>query len=387
MTQQDPKITEARVLGRIADIDATAWNACAEGDPFVSHEFLLALEETGCAVAEKGWEPRHLVIEDERGLLAAAPVYRKTHSYGEYVFDWAWADAYRRVGLDYYPKLQCCVPFTPATGPRLLVREGTPKPEHQAMLAAGLVELARHERASSVHITFPTACESLLGEDLGLIRRAGIQYHWHNRGYRTFDEFLVTLLARKRRQLVRERREASASVTIETLRGADIRSEHWDAFHRFYVDTISRKWGQAYLTREFFEVLGTTMADRVVLFVARDGERIVAAALNLVGKDVLFGRYWGASVEVPFLHFELCYYRAIEFAIERGLTRVEAGAQGEHKIARGYEPVETQSLHWVREPRLAAAIQEFVAQERLAVKAEIAALAAQSPYAAGRCRG
>ena len=381
MRTSNPTAIETRVVGRIADVDPAAWNACVEGDPFVSHEFLHALEETGCAVPEAGWAPRHVLIADSEGLVAAAPVYLKTNSYGEYVFDWAWADAYRRVGLAYYPKLQCCVPFTPATGPRLLVRAGASKPTHQAMLVAALAELARHERASSAHITFPTNSESALGEELGLIRRAGIQYHWRNRGYGTFDEFLAALLRRKRRQIVRERREACANVTVETRRGHEIRGEHWDAFHGFYVDTISRKSGQAYLTRAFFEVIGKTMADRVVMFVARDGERIVAAALNLIGDGVLFGRYWGSAVEVPFLHFELCYYRAIELAIELGLSRVEAGAQGEHKIARGYEPIETQSLHWVREPRLGKAIGDFVAQERLAISAHIAALAAESPYA------
>jgi len=384
MSTKSPTVTHARVLSRIAEIDAVAWDACSGGDPFVSHAFLSALEETGCAVAEKGWSPRHLVIEDARGVVAVAPAYLKDHSYGEYVFDWAWADVYRRVGLDYYPKLQCCVPFTPATGPRLCVRSGEDPIALRPMLAAALVELARREGASSLHVTFPTEAETELGESLGLLRRAGIQYHWRNRGYASFDDFLGALLRRKRRQIARERRDACATLRIETLSGSAVRAEHWDAFHRFYADTIARKWGQAYLTRAFFEVLGQTMGERVVLFVAYDGDRIVAAALNLIGNDVLFGRYWGSSVEVPFLHFELCYYRAIEFAIARGLAKVEAGAQGEHKIARGYEPVETHSLHWIKDERLGAAIADFVGREREAVREELRALGAHSPFADAR---
>lgn len=369
-----------RVLARIGDVDAAAWNRCTRGDPFVSHEFLLALEESGSASPETGWTPRHVVVEDETGVIAAAPAYLKAHSYGEYVFDFAWAEAFHRVGLEYYPKLQSCVPFTPATGPRLLVREGLERAPHEELLVAALAEVARREGASSLHITFPTEAECDRGHELGLLRRAGLQYHWHNRGYGTFDDFLGELLGRKRRILSRERRDANAAVRIETLRGDELGREEWNAFYGFYRDTIARKWGQAYLTRAFFEVLGTTMAERVAMVVARQDDRIVAAALNLIGPDALFGRYWGASVDVPFLHFELCYYRAIELAIALGLPRVEAGAQGEHKLARGYVPVETHSLHQVAEPRLRAAIGSFLEEERRSVRQVIAELEGLTPY-------
>ncbi|MBM4375615.1 MAG: N-acetyltransferase [Deltaproteobacteria bacterium] len=373
-------MTTVRVLGAMREVDASEWNRCTRGDPFVSHEFLSALEDSGSAVPEHGWHARHLVVEDEVGVVAAAPAYLKTHSYGEYVFDWAWADAYRRLGLSYYPKLQCCVPFTPATGPRLLVREGLARAHHEEVLVAALVEVARREGASSVHVTFPTSSERERGAELGLLTRSGLQYHWHNRGFASFDDFLGTLLGRKRRVLARERRDANAAVAIETLRGADIGTDEWNAFYGFYRDTIARKWGQAYLTRAFFETLGATMSDRVAMVVARRDGEVVAAALNLIGPDALFGRYWGTSVEVPFLHFELCYYRAIELAIELGLVRVEAGAQGEHKLARGYVPVETHSLHHILDPRLASAIGSFVEEERLAILRDMSALDELTPY-------
>ncbi|MBM4357234.1 MAG: N-acetyltransferase [Deltaproteobacteria bacterium] len=380
MTEAGRIPPRARVVGAIGEVDASGWNACAAGDPFVSHEFLRALEESGSAVPEHGWIPRHVVLEDERGIVAAAPAYLKTHSYGEYVFDFAWAEAHARCGRSYYPKLQCCVPFTPATGPRLLVRPDAEAGTLRRRLVSALLEVATHENASSLHITFPRPEEAALGASLGLLPRSGIQYHWHNRGYRTFDDFLDTLLGRKRRVLLRERRDANASLAIDTLRGDAIGSAEWNVFYGFYRDTVARKWGQAYLTREFFDALGATLGDRVALVVARQDGRTVAAALNLLGPDVLFGRYWGATVDVPFLHFELCYYRAIELAIELGLSRVEAGAQGEHKIARGYLPVETHSLHAVVEPRLAVAIEEFVGRERDAVHEAIEELRRASPY-------
>jgi predicted N-acyltransferase len=374
----------ATVVARIADIDADAWNACTVGDPFTSHAFLHALEETGCAVKKSGWLPQHVVVEDEHGIVAAAPAYLKTHSYGEYVFDWGWADAYRRIGKRYYPKLQCSVPFTPVTGSRLLVRPGADLARSRATVLSALIELARHHQASSLHVTFPTRDEWDLGGDLGLLQRTGIQFHWHNRGYASFDDFLGELLGRKKRQIQRERREACDGVAIETLRGDDIREAHWDAFYDFYRDTIERKWGQAYLARSFFEAIGETMGDRVALMIAKQRDRIIAGALNLLGPDALFGRYWGAAGDHPFLHFELCYYRAIDLAIELGLSRVEAGAQGEHKLARGYVPVETHSLHWIADRELGTAIGDFVHRERAAVRAEIAELTAQSPYPSDR---
>ncbi len=374
----------AKVVARIADIDAAQWDACTDGDPFTSHAFLTALEETECATVKHGWLPQHLAFEDAHGLVAAAPVFLKMHSYGEYVFDWGWAEAYGRVGKEYYPKLQCCVPFTPATGPRLLVRKGAAAAEWQPLLLRALIELARHHEASSLHLTFPRPEEWARGGELGLMQRAGIQFHWPNRGYATFDDFLGNLLGRKKRVLLRERRDAAAGTTIETLRGDDIRPHHWDAFYSFYRDTTGRKWGRAYLTREFFERLGQTMNDRVALMIASSDGEPIAGALNFIGPDALYGRYWGARGEYPFLHFELCYYRAIELAIELRLARVEAGAQGEHKLARGYLPVETHSLHWIADPKLGRAIADFVEREKVAVRAEIAALLAQSPYRADR---
>ncbi len=375
-----------KVVARVAELDAAAWDACAGGDPFTSHAFLCALEETGCATAEEGWLPQHLVLEDERGIVAAAPAYLKGHSFGEYVFDWGWADAARRAGVPYYPKVQCCVPFTPVTGARFLVRPDADAARHRAVLCAALVELAKQHGASSTHVTFPTADEWQLGVERGLLGRTGVQYHWQNRGYESFDDFLGALLGRKKRQIARERRDAAAGVEIRTLRGAAIEPRHWRAFFQFYRNTIDRKRGQAYLTRAFFERIAAAPGERVVLMVAEQGGEIVAAALNVLGADALYGRYWGARRELPFLHFELCYYRAIDLAIELGLARVEAGAQGEHKIARGYLPVATYSLHWLADPRLAGAVAGFVARERDAVRAEIAELAAQSPYRAERAR-
>jgi uncharacterized protein len=362
-----------KVVPEIADIPAAEWDACAGDDnPFLSHAFLEALEASGSATAETGWLPQHLALQDEDGrLVAAVPLYLKTHSYGEYVFDWGWASAYEQAGGRYYPKLQCAVPFTPVTGPRLLLRPDA-GPAAADTLIAAMIELARRHKVSSLHITFPTEPEwERLGK-AGFLQRVGQQFHWQNNGYGCFDDFLEALNARKRKQIRRERRDALADgIEIETLTGSAVRREHWDAFYRFYRSTSDRKWGEAYLTRAFFDLLGRRMAERVALVMAKKNGRYVAGALNLIGRDTLYGRNWGCLGDFPFLHFEACYYRAIDFAIERGLARVEAGAQGQHKIQRGYLPVATYSAHWIRDPGFARAVDDFLARERRALANEM----------------
>jgi len=362
-----------RIVDGLAEVPAAAWDACAGSDnPFLCHAFLEALEASGSATAKTGWLPQHVLIEDAEGrLLAAAPLYLKSHSQGEYVFDHGWAQAYERAGGSYYPKLQAAVPFTPVTGPRLLVRPGAP-PDTAETLIAALIEVARAHKVSSLHVTFPTRKECERLGAAGFLQRSGQQYHWENRGYAGFEDFLGALNARKRKQIRRERRDALASgLEIETLTGGDLEPRHWDAFYRFYRATTDHRWGGAYLTRSFFDLLHQRLADRVVLVMAREGARYVAGALNLLGSDTLYGRNWGTIGDYPFLHFEVCYYRALDFAIERGLARVEAGAQGEHKIQRGYLPTPTYSAHWVRDRGFARAIENFLAREREAVAAEI----------------
>jgi predicted N-acyltransferase len=376
-----------RIVDGLAEVPAAAWDACAGSDnPFLSHAFLEALEASGSATAKTGWLPQHVLIEDAEGrLLAAAPLYLKSHSQGEYVFDHGWAQAYERAGGSYYPKLQAAVPFTPVTGPRLLVRPDAP-PDTAETLIAALIEVARAHKVSSLHVTFPTRKECERLGAAGFLQRSGQQYHWENRGYAGFEDFLGALNARKRKQIRRERRDALASgLEIETLTGGDLEPRHWDAFYRFYRATTDHRWGGAYLTRGFFELLHQRLADRVVLVMAREGARYVAGALNLLGRDTLYGRNWGTIGDYPFLHFEVCYYRALDFAIERRLARVEAGAQGEHKIQRGYLPTPTYSAHWVRDRGFARAIENFLAREREAVAAEIEELTQElSPF---RCEG
>ena len=367
---------------RIAEIPAAEWDSCAGGDnPFVSHAFLSTLEDSGSAVPDRGWLPQHAVLRDEAGtVLACAPCYAKSHSQGEYVFDHSWADALERAGGHYYPKLQVCVPFSPVPGPRLLVRPFANVPP--GALAQALVQGCQAVGASSAHVTFCTAEEwTALGE-ASWLQRLGTQFHWTNRGYGSFDDFLGALASRKRKVLKRERREVQASgLTLRCLRGAEITGRHWDAFHRFYRSTTDRKWGRsAYLTRRFWPMLGERLGDAVVLMIAeRDGEP-VAGALNLLGRDAIYGRNWGATVEVPFLHFELCYYMAMDFAIAHGISRVEAGAQGEHKIQRGYLPVPTYSAHWIAHRGLSDAVREFLGRERPAMLREIEMLATLSPF-------
>jgi len=369
-----------RIIDGLGEIPAAEWDACAGADnPFVGHAFLQALEESGSATAETGWLPQHILLEDaDRRLIGAVPLYVKSHSYGEYVFDHGWADAYQRAGGTYYPKLLAAVPFTPVTGPRLLVRPGAGR-DAAKLLVAALLEVAKRAKVSSLHVNFPTAAEADLLAEAGFMLRLGRQFHWENAGYASFDDFLAALSARRRKQIKRERRAAlegggSGGIEIETLTGGDIATRHWDAFFAFYTATSDKKWGAAYLTREFFDLLGQRMADKVVLVMAKQGGRYIAGALNLLGTDTLYGRNWGCLGDFPFLHFEACYYRAIDFAIARGLKRVEAGAQGEHKIQRGYLPVPTYSAHWIRDPGFARAVEDFVRRERRAVASEIDAI-------------
>jgi predicted N-acyltransferase len=381
--------TVVEAVSRIAEIGREAWDACAgnpafHDNPFISFDFLDALEESGCAVERAGWAPRHLLVRDKAGEpQGVLPLYRKSHSRGEYVFDWAWADAYERAGGSYYPKLLCAVPFTPATGPRLLLRQGAPAKVARTLLA-GALKLCDQADASGVHINFPTEAEwRFLGEQ-GLLLRQDQQYHWLNPGYRDFEDYLQALSSGRRKTIRRERRDAQAAVEIVALTGADLTEEHWDAFYRFYMDTGSRKWGSPYLNRTFFSLLGERMADKVLLVLARRHGEWIAGALNLIGGDCLYGRYWGAIADVPFLHFELCYYQAIEHAIRLGLPRVEAGAQGQHKIARGYLPTGVYSAHYISDPALRGPVARYLDQERAAVRNEMDWLTEEySPFKEG----
>ena len=370
--------------GSIHEIAAGDWDACAGADnPFVSHDFLSAVEDSGSAGPRTGWLPRHAALRDPGGrLIGCAPMYAKGHSYGEYVFDHGWARAFEQAGGNYYPKLQVASPFSPVTGPRLLVR---PDNEFgQATLAAALAQACRELKLSSVHVTFCTQGEYDTLGDAGWLQRLGVQYHWHNEGYSCFDDFLGALNSRKRKSIRRERRDANAAgLVFHTLRGSQIERAHWKAFYRFYESTVDRKWGSAYLTNKFFPLLSERLGDRVVLMLAEHDGKLVAGALNLAGTDTLYGRNWGCLGDFPFLHFELCYYRAIDYAIEHGLKTVEAGAQGEHKIQRGYLPSPTYSAHWINHPGLRRAIGEHLERERPAMEMEMAALMELSPFRQG----
>lgn len=388
MSEDSPSV--AKVLPRIAGIEAAAWDACANPDParhdpFVSHAFLHALEAAGTTGRAAGWIPQHLVVEDGNGAVTACmALYIKTHSQGEFVFDHNWAEAFERAGGRYYPKLQCSVPFTPVPGRRLLVRPGPHSDAIETVLGEAAIEVARRLGCSSLHVTFMTEgeCERL-GTN-GFLRRHGLQYHWKNAGYGCFDDFLATLSSRKRKTLRRERENAlEGGIEIEHVTGAAITEAHWDTFFGFYMDTGNRKWGQPYLNRVFFSLLGEAMAGRCLLVFAKREGRAMAGALNIIGGDCLYGRYWGALEHVPFLHFEVCYYQAIDFAIAHGLARVEAGAQGEHKLVRGYEPVTTYSAHWIAEPSLAKAVARFLDAERGEVAAATPLIARHGPFRKG----
>jgi uncharacterized protein len=371
-----------RVHTAMREIDAAAWDACAgDRNPTVSHVFLNALEESGSATARAGWGPQHLTLAGPDGrIVGAVPMYLKGHSYGEYVFDWGWADAYERAGGRYYPKLLCAVPFTPVPGPRLFLAPDAPA-EARSHLVGGMVELARRRKLSSVHVNFPEEPDFRALEEAGFLPRIGQQFHWTNPGYRDFDDYLAALNSRKRKAVKKERREAlQGGVEIDMLTGNDLSERAWDAFYRLYIGTSDRKWGSAYLTRRFFSMIGERMPDRVVLFMARRGGDYIAGAFNLLGSDTIYGRNWGAHREYRFLHFECCYYRAIAFAIERGLKRVEAGAQGPHKLQRGYLPVPTYSAHWIPDPDFRRAVAQFLAREREMIEQKIADLAEYSPF-------
>jgi predicted N-acyltransferase len=372
-----------RLADGVGSLAAEAWDACAGGEnPFLSHAFLTALEDSGSVGGDSGWSARPLLVEDANGrLLAAAPLYVKSHSYGEYVFDQGWAQAYERAGGRYYPKLLVAVPFTPVPGPRLLLRPGPEAARAATLLLEGLVAAAKQLGVSSLHANFVGAEDAAALGGAGFLLRRGHQYHWRNEAYADFEGFLGALNARKRKAIRKERREvAESGIRLLRLTGQAIEPRHWAAFFRCYIATSEHKWGHPYLTRRFFELLGERMADRVMLVMAEDRGRPVAGALNLIGRDRLYGRNWGCAGDYRFLHFEACYYQAIDFAIERGLAVVEAGAQGEHKIQRGYLPVETTSAHWIADPRFRDAVADFLRRETAAIRAEIAGLGEYSPF-------
>jgi uncharacterized protein len=371
-----------KVHGAIAEIPAAAWDACAgEGNPSVSHAFLNALEESGSTTSRTGWMPQHLSIAGPDGAIAGiVPLYAKTHSYGEYIFDYGWADAYERAGGRYYPKLLSAAPFTPIPGPRLMLHTSAP-PEIRAHLIAGMIELAKQRRISSVHVNFPERADMDALTEAGFLQRLGQQFHWANDGYRDFEDFLAALNSRKRKAVKKERREALAPrLEIEVLTGSDLKPRHWDAFYEFYLATSDRKWGSAYLNRRFFALIGERMPEKIVLVMARSGANYVAGAFNLLGKDTIYGRNWGSYGDYKFLHFECCYYQAIEFAITHGLKRVEAGAQGPHKIQRGYLPAPTYSAHWIPDPAFRRAVAQFLTRERDMVAHKMDGLADFSPF-------
>jgi len=352
----------AKVAGGVSGLPAAEWDALTDGgNPFVSHAFLSALEDSRSVGGRSGWTPAPIVIEDDAGtLIGALPAYLKQHSQGEYVFDHAWADAWQRAGGEYYPKLQIAAPFTPATGPRILTRD----PALMGQLLQAAEALCVQSGLSSAHATFVEPAQVPAFEAAGWLLREDTQFHWTNRGYASFEDFLAELASRKRKDLRKERAKAQEGLTIRALTGADLKEAHWDAFWRFYQDTGQRKWGQPYLTRSAFSLMGERMADRILLVLAFDEDEPVAGALNFIGNEALYGRYWGALLDKPFLHFELCYYQAIDAAIALGLSRVEAGAQGGHKLARGYEPVSTISAHHIVHPGFREAIADFLTRER-----------------------
>jgi hypothetical protein len=379
-----PDIHSFNGLDTLASSNATT-DSCAGStsryNPFVSHEFFSALEASGSACARTGWGPRHLLARLDGAIAGIVPCYLKSHSQGEYVFDRGWADAYERAGGRYYPKLQASVPFTPAAGPRLLIRESVDADRIGDALARGLVALCGATNASSAHVTFAREAEWKFLAGHGFLQRNDQQFHWHNQGYRGFEDFLATLNSRHRKAIRRERRDALGSgITIHALTGSGITEEAWDAFFDFYMDTGSRKWGRPYLTRSFFSLIGQSMADDVLLVMAKREGRWIAGAINFIGSDTLFGRNWGAIEHHPFLHFEVCYYQAIDFAIERGLKTVEAGAQGEHKIARGYLPQTTYSAHYIADPDLRRAISDYLRHERAYVAEAARELTDAAPF-------
>jgi uncharacterized protein len=381
----EPEIT-LEAVSSIAQIPAADWDACANCEngtfnPFVSHAFFLALEASGSASAKTGWGPRHLVARADGIIVGIVPCYLKAHSQGEYVFDHGWADAYQRAGGTYYPKLQASVPFTPAAGPRLLIGNCENRDAIRAVLANGLIALCDATEASSVHVTFAREQEWDCLAQHGFLRRNDQQFHWRNEGYASFDDFLATLASRHRKAIKRERRDAIASgITIHALTGNAITQEAWDAYFEFYMETGSRKWGRPYLNRKFYSLIAETMCDQVLLVMAKRDGRWIAGAINFIGSDTLFGRNWGAIEHHPFLHFEVCYYQAIDYAITHGLKRVEAGAQGEHKIARGYLPQTTYSAHYIPDPAFRRAVRDYLKHERAHVADAVRELTDAGPF-------
>ena len=397
---------QIRIAQSLAEVPAAAWNSCANqsaqssfkvkhevgssepsargkvNNPFILHEFLSALEKSGSVGGRTGWQPRHLLAEDAKGnLFGAAPCYVKTHSRGEYVFDHGWAEAFERAGGNYYPKLQIAVPFTPVTGPRLLAACGPLGDAVRGALADALIEITTASELSSAHVTFLTEPEWRALGRRGFLQRTDQQFHWENADYANFEDFLNRLASRKRKTIRRERKEAlRAGIEVCWLTGGDLTEAVWDAFFGFYMETGSRKWGRPYLTREFFSLVSEKMRDRILLVMARRAGRWIAGAINFIGADTLYGRNWGATEHHPFLHFEICYYQAIAYAIANGLKRVEAGAQGEHKLARGYLPHTTYSAHFIANPALRRAVADYLARERVYVQAAAAELAAAAPF-------
>ncbi|WP_315833389.1 GNAT family N-acetyltransferase [Bradyrhizobium prioriisuperbiae] len=381
----EPEIS-LEAVPSVAKISATDWDACANPDsasfnPFVSHAFFSALETSGSAVGRTGWGPHHLVARIDGVIAGIVPCYLKSHSQGEYVFDHGWADAYERAGGSYYPKLQATVPFTPATGPRLLIHRDADRDTVAAVLARGLIALCNATKASSVHVTFAQEEEWACLAEQGFLQRTDQQFHWHNEGYATFEDFLNTLASRHRKAIRRERRDALGNgITVHQLTGDAITEDAWDAYFEFYMETGSRKWGRPYLNRKFYAQVGETMADRVLLVMAKRDGRWIAGAINFIGSDTLFGRNWGAIEHHPFLHFEVCYYQAIDYAIANGLQWVEAGAQGQHKIARGYLPQTTYSAHYIPDPGFRRAVRDYLKHERAHVAEAVRELTDAGPF-------
>lgn len=378
--------TTIKIATSIDAIGRAAWDRCADptGNPFVGFDFLHALERSGSVGARTGWTPLHIVAERDGATAGVLMAYAKTHSQGEYVFDYGWAEAFENAGGRYYPKLQISVPFTPATGPRFLIVPDTDRAATVEALLAGARAALGSIHGSSIHATFLCEADATSFAEAGFLLRNDEQFHWFNEGYGTFEDFLTALASRKRKTIKRERRDAVANgITIERLTGAAIPEAAWDAFFAFYMDTGSRKWGRPYLNRGFFRAIAETMADRIMLVIASRDGRYIAGAINFIGRDALYGRHWGCLEHHPFLHFEVCYHQAIEFAIERGLSRVEAGAQGEHKLARGYRPVTTTSAHWIENAGFRRAVNDYLARERAQVAMMHEALAEQAPFRKG----
>ena len=376
----------AKILHSINELPHEDWDACLARypyNPFLSHKFLHALEVSGSVSAQSGWQPLHAVVEQNDEIIGVVPMYMKNHSQGEYVFDYGWADALQRAGGSYYPKLQVSVPFTPATGPRLMTKYDNT--EHEEFLFGAAMQIAQQLEVSSIHITFMTKEQWQQAGNLGFLQRIDQQFHWHNGGYQNFDEFLAELASKKRKNIKRERRDAltcvdGTPIEIEWLTGSDISEAHWDAFYQFYVDTGSRKWGSPYLNRRFFSEINDVMAEDILLIMAKREGRYIAGAINFIGADTLFGRNWGCIEDHRFLHFEVCYYQAIDFAISRGLKKVEAGAQGAHKVARGYLPEPTYSAHWIAEPRFRDAVANFLDDERKYVQQDLDYVEQHTPF-------